>query len=225
MPLVFLTVLFLLVFAFRRAEGLGTLMIMLAAMMAAWLLTGHALPMAFGGVVELLGLHSLTLTLLLGVAGGAVRFGWPSRALLGHRRLSGLALAVLASGALLGLVSPGWTLGDVSLADVSAGGQLGTFVSGSRTGAVAGLAAGLALAWTAWPQGPGVARRLLVNLAKGAWRALVAVVRSLSPFEPAPDEEWDALDGAPQWLLAEDGDGAPESRPAGRRDRTMVHSA
>ena len=187
MSLVLLITLCLAVFAFRRVEALGTLLLALAAIMCLWLLGGVAVPLEYHVLVELLGLHALTLALLIAVLGCTIRFGRPAR-FKRPRVLSGVAFSVVATAGLLAFAAPDWTVGEVSTAETGAGGRVGAFLGGRWPGLAVWIATALALVPLAWPQAPAHTLRLASRAPGTLRRAAATAVELACPIDPAPDE-------------------------------------
>ncbi len=161
-------------------------------------------------LVEALGLLVVPACLLLAGAGVLV-WRWDAWPLLSRPRLAaaGVMGAVVASG-YLSLVPPDWRLGSVSLAGVSAGGDLGATLTNSAAGAAAWFGFSVVLAALVWPsQALRLLRRTPHTLAtvwgwrlpKRLFHAFVAAVEFAFPTKPPPDER--PLATPPGWLPAE----------------------
>jgi hypothetical protein len=214
MPVVLLTALCLSVFVFRRAEALGTLLIGLAAMVHLWLLAAVALAVRFDVLVEMLGLHALTLGFAIGLLGSAIRFGWPAR-FARPRALCASFLAMLTTAGLLAYVHREWVLGEMSLAEVSAGGRVGRFLAGSPGGLLVWLAMVPGLVLVVWPQAPASVPALVRRGLRTLWRAGAGAVSIACPIDPAPDEGPQPWETAPS--LPAEGDEEPQ--PVGSSTR------
>ena len=187
MPLVLLMVLALGVFVFRRFEAMGTLLVLLAVMLLGSLIDGPVQARELQFMVEVLGLHFLTLVSLTVLLGSAIRFNWPDR-----NRLSQVAhkacLSLLITAGFLGLLKPDWELGGSSLAKVSAGGQFGLFLTGSWPGLLVWFGVASWLGLMSWPRLPSDLFRLLLATLRALWRGMLKAIQLACPFEPAPDE-------------------------------------
>src|SRR3970282_1623049 len=107
---------------------------------------------------------------------------------------AGVPLLLLTAFGLLGFYKPGWHVGGVSFAEVSAGGDAGRLFAGSVLGVVAwGVAslAGLGLLWA--------------PLARAAGRASLALLRGLVSME-LPQRAGEALRSFFTALLPENAD-------------------
>ncbi|MFQ5879153.1 MAG: DNA translocase FtsK [Dehalococcoidia bacterium] len=147
-------------------KALAAAIVVAAAVGIPWLapLFAEAFRFLGQGLVELLGLGLLPAALVIALAAW-LALGRPLPA-SGQvwRRWLGLAFLLVAANGLLSLFRPGWQVGDVSLAETTAGGRFGHLLTDGLVGFVALaalVAAGLALAW---PRG-------LVLLARRAWQA------------------------------------------------------
>src|SRR3990172_3161417 len=107
---------------------------------------------------------------------------------------AGLHLLLLTAFGLLGFYKPGWHVGDVSFADVSAGGDAGRLFAGSVPGVFAWVAASLAGLGLLWPPS-----------ARAAGRAGLALLRGLVSME-LPQRAGEALRSFFTALLPENSD-------------------
>ena len=80
---------------------------------------------------------------------------------------AGLHLLLLTAFGLLGFYKPGWHVGDVSFADVSAGGDAGRLFAGSLPGVFAWAVASLTGLGLLWPPAARAAGRVGLALLRG----------------------------------------------------------
>lgn len=110
----------------------------------------------------------------------------------------GAHLAVVFVFGLAGFFKPSWSVGDVSLADVTAGGQFGEVMAGSVLGIVSWIGIGLVSGGLLWPKGAWFAwqgtcatgrfiRRL--EIPQNIWRSIHAFFTGLVPKEEQLDDE------------------------------------
>ena len=184
MPLFLLAVVGFAVFVFRRYEGLGTVLMLLAALLLSSILGGPVQAPELLFTVRALGLHSLTLAFLILLIGSGIRFDRPR----GNRLIPLACCFVLITACPLGLVKLETLLDGTSLADAGGGGHFGTFLSGSRLGLATWFGIGSGLVWMSWPQLPGNLACLTIAAVRALWRGLIEVVKAASPLEPAGDE-------------------------------------
>ena len=190
-----------------RVESLGLFLVAFALASAAALLFLDSVPSLLRDVVRSLGVLTFALLALAGAAGVLI---WRQQLALVQRYarplLASLGLAVVLAG-VLSLLRPGWSLGGVSLREVSAGGDLGDLLTSSLPGAGAWLALALAAGVLAWPQGakdfagraPGALATVWSwNLPGRAYRGTLAVIDFAFPTKPPPDEG--PLRTPPGWL-------------------------
>jgi S-DNA-T family DNA segregation ATPase FtsK/SpoIIIE len=114
------------------------------------------------------------------------------------RWVGAMHLLLLFAFGIASLWKPGWSFGDTSFRDVTAGGDLGRALSGSAYGVVAWIAVGLAAAGLLWPRGALLTGRgalafgkALVGLQLHAslWRGVQSFFSSLLPrSEEASDK-------------------------------------
>jgi S-DNA-T family DNA segregation ATPase FtsK/SpoIIIE len=157
--------------------------------------------------------HTLTLT---GTAGGLGALVWLDRAgvLVGSwRALAAGAVGIVASAGFLSLLQPDLTLGETSLAVVSAGGDLGDLFSSSAIGILAWLGVIVAAVSLAWPRSvldllqstPGaLATAWGWHLPHKAFNGLRALIEFAFPTSAPPDERPSHM--PPSWLPQEDED-------------------
>lgn len=178
-------------------------------------------PLIVGTFEEALSLFGLGLALLVAVLLADARLALnrslsPDRTFL--RIWGGLHLMLLFAFGLLGFLRPGWEVGDVSLAEVSAGGNVGRLFVGNALGVLAWVALSLTGLGLLYPPGAGAAGRAGVALLRGlasleiprrsgeALRSLFTALlpeaeeeeeegQQTAPYVPTLDEEWS---GPPQ---------------------------
>jgi len=203
-----------------RAETLGLALIVATLVGGALVANG---PSPLDGLVEVVGLHVLSLALIVAGVGALVWRRQLSLFLRYPRALASGALLLLVSAGVLGLVRPALALGGESLADVTAGGNTGHFLMSNLIGALVWVASGLVLVALAWPDGVRSAVGSTPGLFAAVWgwrvhkrllRAAAAVVDFAFPTKPPPDER--PLQTAPAWLPPmEDEDDEPGPTPIG----------
>ncbi len=180
-----------------RLETLGVALLLLALIAIPWLV-----PVTRGvsdlrdGLVRAFGAFVFLFVLLLAF------LGW-----LTLRRRLGDALsnwrpwliAALWTGFAMGFASffhPAWRLGETTLTDVSAGGNLGRTLTGSPPGILVWLSLGLGafsltwprLAWAAVRRTPDVARTVWSwRIPQRTWNGLRATIEFVFPTRPAPE--------------------------------------
>ena len=81
----------------------------------------------------------------------------------------GSALVATFAEGLLGFFRPAWQLGDVLLAEVTAGGDLGHLLSATPAGALVWLLSGAAAFWIASPHGAAATARGFAAGARTVW--------------------------------------------------------
>ncbi len=145
-----------------RRETLGFALIVLAILLVPWI---GALEIA----AETFGVLVFALMAFLVYAGWLViRDEHPK--LWSHWRpwVAGLTISAFAAG-LLGFFTPGWSLGDTSLAAQSLGGDAGDALASSPLGVLLWLALGAAAFAFAWPGGASAALRNAPEYARTVW--------------------------------------------------------
>ncbi|MDO8615696.1 MAG: DNA translocase FtsK [Dehalococcoidia bacterium] len=147
------------------------------------------------------------------------------------RTWCGAHLLLLFGFGLAGLLKPGWTAGDVSFSEVSAGGNLGRLFTGSAAGVLGWLAAGATGFSLVWPrragqawQGAAAAGRWTASLEipQRAWQAISALFTGLLPRAEAEREKLLDRPYLPQWdeEWQETPDLEPELEPEPAADGT-----
>ena len=192
-----------------RIETAGALLVAFAATALASLPSLVSLePPA--GLIEALGLHVVSLFLLLAGLGVLIWRRDLALVLVHPRVVVAAALVAVISAGLLTLLNPDLRLASVSLATVSAGGDLGRLLVGSVAGVLVWLASGLALATVLWPQrvrdllrgSPGaLATVWRWRLPERAFRGFLAAVDFAFPTKAPPEERPEAT--PPPWLPTE----------------------
>ena len=184
-----------------RPEIIGTALVVLAAAAMPYLvpLTG-VIGAARDGLVALFGLHVFTVIGLLAGLGAvlALRRGYLLRRRLRH--IAGGLLLILFVAGLLGLWHPSTQVGEVNLAQVSAGGALGRVMTSTWWAALLWLgllAAGFALLWPRSAQHiaretPGTTWEVMkwvwsLRLDRHAGRALASTPALLRRLNTRPD--------------------------------------
>lgn len=164
-------------------------------------------PLIVDAFAEVLSLFGLGLALVVAAASADVRIALKRTLSIDRRFLriwGGLHLMLLFAFGLLGFLRPGWSVGDVSFAEVSAGGDVGRLFAGSALGILAWVAASLTGAGLLWPPG-----------ARAGGRAGLAILRWVASLE-IPQRAGDALRSFFTALLPESADEEekpPEAEP------------
>jgi len=201
-----------------RVETLGLALVLVAVVVSVWLAAGRAAPVledivrstgllvfvfeaAFAGIGLLIWRRDLTLPL-----------SYP-RFLLAS--LPGL----LFLAGLLGVLSPSSTVGGVVLSEVTAGGELGGFLTGGVAGLLLWVVCGIAFTAIVWPEQSKLVVSRTPDVAATVWgwhiphrifHAIAVVVDFAFPTKAPPDES--PMRNAPDWL-PEDEDDEPEPLP------------
>ncbi len=188
--------------------GLGLILLALAATLA---LLGLGTPPAFlADVVRITGLGALSLAALLAFSGFLVwRRDLPM--LTRHPRVLAACLpAYLLIAGFMGLASPHSDFGGVPLSSVTAGGDIGDFLTSSTLGVLAWLGSMLAFVAITWPgslkagakHGPVVASTVWGwGIPGRIFSGIVAVVEFAFPTKPPIDEHPQHI--PPSWLPPE----------------------
>ncbi len=180
-----------------RLEALGLALIILALISVAWLAPRTGDISGLGDVlVRTFGLHVFVLVAFLAYLGWLIlRHELNSAVRWWKPWLVGLLAAAFTIG-LLGFFRPDGELGETSLSDVTAGGDLGHLLASHPLGILIWLLAGGAAFAIMWPQAsmaalrevPVIARRVWGwRLPQRAWRATAKVVDLIFPTRPPPD--------------------------------------
>ena len=183
-------------------------------------------PSIVDAVEELVGLFGLGLPLLAMAIAADLGLALlpPALSRTFWRTWGGLHLLLLFAFGLAGLFKPGWQLGDVSFAEVSAGGDLGRLFAGSALGLLVWVALGLTGLALLWPRGARLAGRgalaalkflASLHIPQKVGGAIGAFFTSLLPQgeekAPAPreplylprwDEEWGETPPEPEEAIA-----------------------
>jgi len=166
-------------------------------------------PLIVDAFEEVLFLFGLGLALLVAAVLADVRFALKRNLSVDRTFLriwGGLHLMLLFAFGLLGFVRPEWEVGDVSLAEVSVGGDLGRLFAGSPLGILAWVALSLTGLGLLWPPG-----------ARAVGQAGLAFLRGLASLE-IPQRIGDALRSFFTALLPE----AEEEQEEGQQAETYV---
>ncbi|MCH8025765.1 MAG: DNA translocase FtsK [Chloroflexi bacterium] len=179
-----------------RLEAIGITLVALAVISVLWLVpaTRGATDLR-DGFVRTFGLMVFAIIGLVAYLGLAVVRRRLDQTFSGYRPwLIAVLLAAFASG-LLGFFRPDWQLGNVTLADITAGGDLGYLMAGSLIGILAWIGLGLAAFAIITPSG---AEATALNLGRGvravwrwglpvrAWRSARALSQLIFPTRRPP---------------------------------------
>jgi len=180
---------------FRR-ETVGAVLVVLAALAVPWLV-----PVTKGAssirddLVRAVGLHVFFLIALLGTLGYLVLRRSLGPALARWQYWVGAGLSAVFLLGVLGLFRPDWELGQTSLSEVTAGGDLGHALTSTGLGVLIWLACGAGAVVVLWP------RRSMQALAgsphaaavvwswripQRAWRGFHVVLQAVFPTRAAP---------------------------------------
>ena len=187
-------------FLFRllfRLETLGVVLIILALISVAWLAPRTENISGLGDIlVRTFGLHVFVLVALLAYLGWLILRRQVKDVLRRWKLwLVGLLSATFTIG-ILGFFRPDGELGETSLSEVTAGGDLGHLLASHPLGILIWLLAGGAAFTILWPHAtmaglrevPAVARTVWGwRLPQRAWRATSKVVDLVFPTRPPPD--------------------------------------
>jgi S-DNA-T family DNA segregation ATPase FtsK/SpoIIIE len=205
-----------------RLETGGLWLLAITLALSVWLAAGRSAG-PIDAVVDAFGLLTYAFAALLGLVGVLI---WRRdlRMLLRYPKVLLLATPVfLFIAGILGLFTPTLDLGGSSLAEITAGGDFGLFLTDSALGVLLWVAAGCAIIVFIWPEGT----RTALENTPGAmatvwgWRiphrilgGIAMIVDFAFPTKPPPDE---AAEIAPAWLpedeLYEDEEEVPEPLP------------
>jgi len=158
-----------------------------------------AAPVISDGFQQLVRWFGAGLTVVVGVivANALLLSRRPDMSMTFRRVWAGAHLLVLFAFGAAGLWKPDWGVGGVSLADVSAGGDLGRAFVGSIPGVIGWLAVGLAGAGLVWPRGARLTGDAAIqagryawslDLPLNAWRMVQGFFTALMP-KPEPESE------------------------------------
>ena len=137
---------------FRR-ETVGALLVVVAALAVPWLVPiGKGASGLRDDLVQGLGIHVFLLVALLGWVGWLVLRRSLAESLAQWRPwLAGAGAAVFSLG-VFGFWRPEWELGSTSLAEVTAGGDLGHALASTGRGLLVWMGSGAAAVVIGWPQ-------------------------------------------------------------------------
>ncbi|MGE3982904.1 MAG: DNA translocase FtsK [Dehalococcoidia bacterium] len=196
-----------------RVETVGLFLISLGFVALLSLLDLVKSPGILDGPVEAIGLHIFTLIWVVVTVGVIV---WQRQVDLFWRfprYVVAVLPALLFTAGLLSLFSPDWEFSTVSLAEVTAGGDLGAALFGDPLGILLWLASGFAFVALVWPRGvadvasrtPGAMATVWSwQLHVKAWHGLMAIVDFAFPTKAPMDER--ATTMPPAWLPPEEDD-------------------
>ena len=179
-----------------RHETLGAALVILATLSVPWLV-----PFSKGAssirddLVQAVGLYVFVIIVLLGTVGWLV-LRRSLRSTLAHWQswLAGGLGAVFLLG-LLGLFRPDWELGQTSLSEVTAGGELGHALTSTGLGILIWLACGASALVVRWPR---TSRHTVARSPHAAvvvwrwripqrvWKGLQALLQTIFPTRAAP---------------------------------------
>lgn len=176
---------------------------MLFALIVSLPLTASYIVDALESVLRLFGLGLL---LLVAVLAANTRLGLTRSLVLSRSFLrvwAGLHLMLVFAFGLLGFIEPGWTLGDVSFAEVSAGGDAGRWLATAPLGVATWVAVTLTGWGLLWPGGARLAG--LGGLALLRWVAALEIPQHVgealkaffSALLPSPEQEGRAAPDRP----------------------------
>lgn len=163
-----------------RPEVIGTVLVVSATAVLPFLFPlAGVIRSARDGLVQALGLHVFTTTLVIAALGGVLALRHTDWLASQRRHLMGALLMLVFSAGILGLWHPDATVGSVQLSEHSAGGDFGKALTGSLVGGALWfltLPLGFALLWPLTARrvaqaAPGASKRL----AAWAWARLVAL--------------------------------------------------
>ncbi len=203
-----------------RLETGGLWLLAFTLVLSVWLAVGRGAG-PIDAVVESFGLLSYAFAAPLGLIGVLV---WRRDLgmLLRYPKALMLALPIfLFTAGILGLFSPAFDFGGSSLAEITAGGDFGLFLTDSVLGVLIWVAAGCAIIVFIWPEGTRTALESTPGAMATVWSwhiphrflsGVALIVDFAFPTKLPPDE---AAEGAPAWLPEEDGfeDDVPEPLP------------
>jgi DNA segregation ATPase FtsK/SpoIIIE, S-DNA-T family len=193
-----------------QVETFGLSLIVLAFLGLLWLVPFASGPLSPDYLAKAVGLHAFTLVVALGALGAVVWRRQESLLWSYPRVLAAGVLGFFVSAGVLGLWNPEWLLGETSLAEVSAGGDLGRAFSADAVGVLVWLGFGAGFVTLVWPEGVKAALRRSPDVAATIWgwriphrlwRALIAFVDFIFPTKPPIDER--PLQTPPSWLPPE----------------------
>ena len=188
-----------------RLETGGLWLLAITLALSVWVAAGRSAG-PLDSIVDTFGLLTYVFAVLLGIVGVLI---WRQDMGMLLRYPKPLLLSIpvffFVSG-ILGLFEPALDLGGSSLAEITAGGEFGFFLTDSALGVLLWVAAGCAIIVFIWPEGT----RTAIEGTPGAmatvwgWRIPHRILHFISiivdfafPTKPPPDE---AAEIAPDWL-------------------------
>ena len=212
----------LLVSWLARLETLGLLLIFFGAIGLLSLISLTHFPGLLDQATLAIGLHTFTLCAALMAAGLGVWQRKIDRVLDYPRYLAAVLPLFVFSAGILGIFSPAWSIGRLTLARESAGGSLGQALFAEPLGVLIWLLAGVAFVSLVWPQAvrASISRTPAALATLWSWRlekrvfhGLLAVVDFAFPTKPPVDERPSLA--VPAWLPSEEDEEAIlEEEPA-----------
>jgi S-DNA-T family DNA segregation ATPase FtsK/SpoIIIE len=158
------------------------------------------LPYIIDSFEGLLSLFGLGLALVVAATAIDLRLALrrPELSATFWRIWSGLHLMVLFAFGLAGFFKPAWSLGDVSFAEVTLGGDLGQAFTDSTFGVLASIAIGMSGIALLWPRGARLSGESALtagkylwslNLPRNSWRGFQTFLASLLPRREEESEK------------------------------------
>ena len=188
-----------------RLETGGLWLLAVTLTLSVWLTAGrNAGP--FDAAVDAFGLLIYVFAALLGVVGVLIWRRDLGMLLRYPRPLLLAAPIFLFVAGILGLFTPTLELGGSSLAEITAGGDFGLFLTDSVLGVLVWVASGCAIIVFIWPEGtrsalegtPGAMATVWSwHIPHRIWHGIAMIVDFAFPTKPPPDE---AAEGVPAWL-------------------------
>jgi S-DNA-T family DNA segregation ATPase FtsK/SpoIIIE len=187
--------------------------------LSVWIAAGRSAG-PLDGLVETFGLMIYVFAVVLAVVGVLV---WRQDLAMITRYpkplLLGLPIFLFVAG-ILGLFTPTLDFGGTTLAEITAGGSFGLFLTDSALGVLLWVAAGCAIIVFIWPEGTRTALENTPGAMATVWgwhiphrilHGLAMIIDFAFPTKPPPDE---AAETAPAWLPEdEEFDEVPEPLP------------
>ena len=192
-----------------RIETGGLWLLATTLALSVWLAAGRSAG-PVDGLVDTFGVLVYVFAVLLGVVGVLV---WRRDLAMLTRYPKPLLLSIpifLFVAGILGLFTPTLDLGGSSLAEITAGGDFGLFLTDSAFGVLLWVAAGCAIIVFIWPEGTRSALEGTPGAMATVWswhiphrilHFIAIIVDFAFPTKPPPDE---AAEGVPAWLPDEE---------------------